>query len=102
MSARVRWERRARYGALARELVRDGVRLGVVYPSWGGMIGSAAIVAWHARDYADCTRRPFRRRSDAKRWLLARAAGLAEVPRRDRGSRLERGPTYCKRNRRRR
>ena len=80
MSARVRWRTRARYDARARELVRDGVRMGVAYPSWGGMIGSAAVVAWRARDYADGTLRPFRRRSDAKRWLLARAAGLAEVP----------------------
>jgi len=31
---------------------------------------------------AGCDHRDFGRRSDAKRWLLARAAGLAEVPRR--------------------
>ena len=34
------------------------------------------------RDGAPDADRTFRRRSDAKRWLLARAAGLAEVPRR--------------------
>jgi len=100
MSARVRWRIRARFDARARELVHDGVRLGRVYPSWGGRLGRDVLVGWHARDYADGDGRSFRRRSDAKRWLLARAAGLAEVPQRPRGSRLERTPTYLRRRRR--
>ena len=54
----------------------------------GATVGELLTYSDHvrARYYVatpdDSWRRTFRRRSDAKRWLLARAAGLAEVPRR--------------------
>jgi len=53
----------------------DGRRVGDIYR---GDHGS------HAHFYeVERPRRTLTRRSDAKRWLLARAAGLAEVPRRE-------------------
>lgn len=73
MSGRVKWER-PRYARTLRALVVDGRDVGVInQPRSGG-----PCEAWMLYEDAD---RVTRRRSDAKRWLLARAAGLAEVPR---------------------
>lgn len=73
MSGRVRWEQSW-----------DRVRL--VDPPRGQREQVADLQStgqWYAHDVSDASAPTLRtrRRSDAKRWLLARAAGLAEVPR---------------------
>lgn len=71
MSGRVRWERSKRWPECTYLVV--------------GVEAVGEAFAWsrttNAVDYKRDAHAPFRRRSDAKRWLLARAAGLAEVPR---------------------
>ena len=78
MSGRVRWVRpgRGHIGREDRRLLVDGHEIGNLIRLWGE--GVRAI------DVPSGERRTLSRRSDAKRWLLARAAGLAEVPRRPR------------------
>lgn len=84
MSWRVRWVRwthRAGRPAIGDTIgLRDEHRLYTCrgYGAWLACDARAFMAG--ASDDVDVKR--FRRRSDAKRWLIARAAGLAEVPRR--------------------
>lgn len=80
MSGRVRWMPGSAFGRGARWLRVGLTWPGTVFPLSGGRWG-----AWLHGVGAIPSQR---RRSDAKRWLLARAAGLAEVPR---GPKLRRG-----------
>lgn len=80
MSGRVRWQRVARTLHESRQLVCDGVRHGRVSAIWGGWFGPATLLGWYAREFRTGDGRREPRRSDVRRWLLARAAGLAEVP----------------------
>ena len=90
MSWRVRWVRwthRAGRPAIGDTIgLRDEHRLYTCrgYGAWLACDARAFMAG--ASDDVDVKR--FRRRSDAKRWLIARAAGLAEVPRRVRVSGL--------------
>jgi len=79
VSGRVKWKRVSRFAGLpdmpdARVMCIDGDMVGSIDRQADGQ-----WFAWLSRTGAE---RTFRRRSAAKRWLLARAAGLAEVPRR--------------------
>ena len=76
MSGRVRWRPWLGYRHV-RELCVDGATVGELL-TYSDHVRARYYVATPD----DSWRRTFRRRSDAKRWLLARAAGLAEVPRR--------------------
>ena len=74
MSGRVRWRPFTDEPRCGRMLCVGPLRVGDVVPDGDG---------WAATVYGTDERETStRRRSDAKRWLLARAAGLAEVPRR--------------------
>ena len=76
MSGRVRWRPWLGYRHV-HELRVDGATVGELL-TYSDHVRARYYVATPD----DSWRRTFRRRSDAKRWLLARAAGLAEVPRR--------------------
>lgn len=81
MSGRVRWERWARSPRFA---IGEAISLYDEHRLYAYRDDDG----WHACDSRafmagasdDVTEHVTRRRSDAKRWLLARAAGLAEVP----------------------
>lgn len=73
MSGRVRWRPFTGEPDRARMLVVGRMRVGDVVPVGDG---------WDATVYGTDERETFTRRRAATRWLLARAAGLAEVPRR--------------------
>ena len=73
MSGRVRWRPFTDEPRCGRMLCVGPLRVGDVVPDGDG---------WAATVYGTDARETRGRRSDAKRWLLARAAGLAEVPRR--------------------
>lgn len=75
VSGRVRWRPWLGYRHV-RELCVDGATVGELL-TYSDHVRARYYVATPD----DSWRRTFRRRSDAKRWLLARAAGLAEVPR---------------------
>ena len=86
----MRWENERRRSDHVSVLYIGGVKFGDVrpdpdawYPEW-----SVSACEFEACALFEC-----RRRSDAKRWLLARAAGLAEVPRRSRW-RVYNGPQW--------
>ena len=82
MSGRVRWERARVDRGLGSTDVCGFMAGGVAFEAVRYDDTAPTYATHYDRDGAPDADRTFRRRSDAKRWLLARAAGLAEAPRR--------------------
>ena len=81
MSGRVRWERVHVGRGLGSTDVCGFVAGGAAFEAVRYDDTAPTYATHYDRDGAPDAEETFRRRSAAKRWLLARAAGLAEVPR---------------------